>query len=91
MYKSFHFLPAAVLSLTSVMAMEMDAPEETTGWNHLPRELQQVIIDQLNAEEVVKAAQVTCEWRDLAKDERGWKNRVQNDFQQEDQVPPIEG
>ncbi|WP_010299081.1 F-box protein [Candidatus Odyssella thessalonicensis] len=90
MYKPICFLHAAALSLTSVMAMEMDAPEETTGGNHLPTELQQQIIDQLPGVNAVKVACVSRQWHEFVNDDPAWKNRIQNDFQ-EFLAQPIEG
>lgn len=90
MFKPIRFLHAAVLTLTSAVAIQIDTLKEATGWNDMPIELQQHVFDQLNAKEVSTAAQVSRQWHKLAQDNRGWKNRVQCDFPG-DQERPADG
>lgn len=76
MRQTLRFLLTAALAITPISAMEEQQPR-STGWEDVPTELQQDIIDRLGSKDAARAEQVSRKWRTQAAE---WKNKVRKDF-----------
>lgn len=84
MPKLSRILLTTLFAITPLMAMEREGDhrnsDQSMGWNNFPREVQALIIGQLDVREVAIVSMVSKELYTLAHDDIVWKQLVNRDF-----------